>query len=97
MLSPDRLILVLRPERILLEPLKRKKPTMYFVNSMSGLFHESVPDAWIDKVFAVMALTPQHTYQVLTKRAERMREYLTARLLRQVVHIIEVRDGGDTT
>lgn len=64
-------------EKALLEPLKRKKPTMYFVNSMGDLFHEDVPDAWIDRVFAVMALCPQHTFQVLTKRSARMREYLT--------------------
>ena len=62
-------------EKVLLQPLKRKKPTMYFVNSMGDLFHESVPDEWIDRVFAVMALCPQHTFQVLTKRADRMLEY----------------------
>ncbi len=62
-------------ENALLNPLKRKKPTTYFVNSMSDLFHESVPDEWIDRVFAVMALSPQHTFQVLTKRAKRMRDY----------------------
>lgn len=56
-------------------PLKRKKPTTYFVNSMSDLFHESIPDEWIDQIFVVMALTPQHTYQVLTKRPERMLSY----------------------
>ena len=61
----------------LLEPLRRKRPTTYFVNSMSDLFHEDVPDEWIDRVFAVMALSPQHTFQVLTKRAKRMREYCT--------------------
>lgn len=63
------------PERVLLEPLRRRKPTTWFVNSMGDLFHEDVPDAWIDRVFAVMALSPQHTFQVLTKRAARMREY----------------------
>lgn len=68
---------VLAPEHILLEPLRRRKPTMYFVNSMSDLFHEDVPDEWIDRVFAVMALCPQHTFQVLTKRSERMRAYCT--------------------
>lgn len=62
-------------EDILLEPLKRKKPTTYFVNSMSDLFYEEVKDEWIDKAFAVMALTPQHTYQILTKRPERMKAY----------------------
>lgn len=63
-------------EKMLLDPLKRKKPTVYFVNSESDLFHEDVPDEWIDKAFAVMGMTPQHTYQVLTKRPERMAAYL---------------------
>lgn len=66
-------------ENTMLAPLKRKKPTMYFVNSMSDLFHESVPDYVIDRVFAVMALCPQHIFQVLTKRSARMREYLCTR------------------
>ena len=65
-------------ESAFLAPLRRKKPTTYFVNSMSDLFHESVPDEWIDRVFAVMALAPQHTFQVLTKRAKRMREYMVS-------------------
>lgn len=59
----------------LLKPLKWKKPTMCFVNSMSDLFHKDVPFEFIDKVFAVMALTPHITYQILTKRPERMAEY----------------------
>lgn len=63
---------------VLTAPLRRKKPTTYFVNSMSDLFHENVPDEAIDKVFAVMALTPQHTYQILTKRSARMRAYCSA-------------------
>ncbi len=58
------------------QPLRRRKATRYFVNSMSDLFHEDVPDGFLDRVFAVMALAPQHTFQVLTKRAERMRDYL---------------------
>lgn len=62
------------PER-LDQPLKWRKPRMVFVNSMSDLFHESVTDEQLDQVFAVMALTPQHTYQVLTKRPERMLKY----------------------
>jgi len=65
------------PKYILQKPLKRKKPTMYFVNSMSDLFHEDMPKEWIDEVFAVMALCPQHTFQVLTKRAEKMHKYFT--------------------
>lgn len=63
------------PDHIFLAPLRWKKPRRIFVNSMSDLFHEAVPDETIDRVFAVMALTPQHTYQVLTKRAERMRAW----------------------
>lgn len=59
------------------QPLRWKTPRRIFVNSMSDLFHEDVPDAFIDRVFAVMALAPQHTFQVLTKRAERMRDYFT--------------------
>jgi protein gp37 len=61
----------LLPER-LTEPLKRRKPTIYFVNSMSDLFHEDVPDAFIRQVFDVIRQTPQHTYQILTKRADRL-------------------------
>jgi protein gp37 len=57
------------------EPFSWKKPQRVFVNSMSDLFHEELPDAAIDQVFAVMALTPRQTYQVLTKRAERMLAY----------------------
>lgn len=67
----------LAPGPTLLAPLRRKKPTTYFVNSMGDLFHESVPDDWIDPIFAVMALCPRHTFQVLTKRSKRMRAYLT--------------------
>lgn len=63
-------------EDVLDKPLKRRKPTMYFVNSMSDLFHKDVPFEFIDKVFAVMALCPQHVFQILTKRPERMAEYL---------------------
>ena len=57
------------------EPLAWKKPRRVFVCSMSDLFHERVPFHFIDQVFAVMALCPQHTFQVLTKRPERMAEY----------------------
>ena len=63
----------------LLEPLSVRKPAMWFVNSMSDLFHESVPFDFIDQVFAVMALAKHHTFQVLTKRSTRMREYFMTR------------------
>lgn len=58
------------------EPLRWKKPRMIFVCAHGDLFAEGVPDEWIDQVFAVMALAPHHTFQVLTKRPERMRDYL---------------------
>ncbi len=58
------------------QPLRLKRSRKIFVCAHSDLFHESVPDEWIDKVFAIMALAPQHVFQVLTKRPERMREYL---------------------
>lgn len=63
----------------LMQPLRWKRPRRIFVDSMADLFAEGVEDAWIDRAFAIMALCPQHTFQVLTKRPERMREYLTAR------------------
>ncbi|EFO33924.1 phage Gp37Gp68 [Roseibium sp. TrichSKD4] len=62
----------------LYQPMGWRKPRRIFVCAHSDLFHEGVPDEVIDKVFAVMALTPHHTYQVLTKRPERMRDYLLA-------------------
>src|SRR3990167_965162 len=61
---------------VLLQPLSWKNPRTVFVTSTSDLFHEKVPEEFIDKVFAVMALCPQHTFLNLTKRPERMLEYL---------------------
>ena len=60
------------------QPLKWQRRRLIFVCAHGDLFHENIPDEWIDRVFAVMALAPQHTFQVLTKRADRMRAYLTA-------------------
>lgn len=67
------------PDETLTQPLRWKRPRRIFVNSMSDLFHEGVADETIDRIFAVMALSPQHTFQVLTKRAKRMREYFAER------------------
>ena len=74
--------LSLLPER-LNEPLRRRKPTIYFVNSMSDLFHEDIPFYFLDQVFDVIHRAPQHTYQILTKRAKRMSRYfaITKRLV----------------
>jgi protein gp37 len=75
-------------DAVLLAPLRKRRPRRIFVNSMGDLFHESVPDDWIDKVFAVMALAPQHTFQVPTKRSKRMREYMRAVVAgkRSIIH-----------
>lgn len=59
------------------EPLRWRKPQRVFVNSMSDLFHEALPDEAIDHVFAAMICAPWHTFQVLTKRPRRMQEYLS--------------------
>lgn len=64
-------------EATLTQPLRWRNPRRIFVCSMTDLFGDWVTDEQIDRIFAVMALTPQHTYQVLTKRPERMRAYLT--------------------
>ncbi|WP_020673849.1 DUF5131 family protein [Amycolatopsis nigrescens] len=66
----------LRPDKLDL-PLRWRKPRKVFVNSMSDLFHKDVPDDFIARVFRVMALAPQHSFQTLTKRPARMRSLLT--------------------
>jgi protein gp37 len=63
-------------EKALASPLHWRKPRRVFVCSMTDLFGAWVPDEWLDRIFAVMALSPQHQFQLLTKRPERMREYL---------------------
>ena len=60
-------------------PTKRKVPTTYFVNSMSDLFHEGVTDKFIEQVLATCKATPQHTYQILTKRADRLPGFFARR------------------
>lgn len=67
---------LLHPDR-LEKPKHWRSPRRIFVNSLSDLFHEDIPDEFLDQVFAVMADTPQHTYQILTKRHERMLSYLS--------------------
>lgn len=72
---PGGFTVTLRPER-LDQPLHWQRPRRVFVNSMSDLFHAAIPDEYIARVFAVMALAPHHTFQVLTKRPGRMRSLL---------------------
>ncbi len=64
----------LMPDR-LEQPLERSLSTRFFVNSMSDLFHEGIPDEYLDKVFATIRKTPKHSYQILTKREKRMARY----------------------
>lgn len=66
------------PER-LNQPLQRRKPTLYFVNSMSDLFQDGVPKGFIDQVMDVIGRTPWHTYQILTKRSTNMRNYFSTK------------------
>jgi protein gp37 len=67
------------PEK-LEDPLTWRKPKRIFVNSMSDIFHEAIPDTYIESVARVMVQANWHTYQVLTKRSTRMRELLNTRL-----------------
>jgi protein gp37 len=75
----------LRPER-LEQPLHWKRPRRVFVNSMSDLFHDKVPEDFIAEVFATMALAQQHTFQLLTKRHARMKFLLNSREFFHLVH-----------
>lgn len=74
----------LMPERLDL-PKKTKKPTKFFVNSMSDLFHEKMPFDYLDKVFKVIEETPQHQYQILTKREKILASYFEKRKVPQNV------------
>lgn len=75
------------------QPLSWKRGRKIFVCAHGDLFHESVPVEWIDRVFAVMALSPQHLFQVLTKRAERMRSYFSELSFDRVVESCRGVDG----
>jgi protein gp37 len=77
-------------ELTMMQPLRWKKPARIFVNSMSDLFHEAVPNDVIDRVFAVMALAPQHTFLVLTKRAERMRDWVSAMNFARLLAVVPI-------
>ncbi|TLW89217.1 phage Gp37/Gp68 family protein [Saccharomonospora piscinae] len=85
----------LRPNK-LTAPLGWRKPRRVFVNSMSDLFHTEVPDDYIARVFAVIAATPQHTYQLLTKRHARMRALLNSPVFRDLVAVYRDEYVGNT-
>jgi protein gp37 len=79
------------------EPLRWAKPRTVFVNSMSDLFHARVPREFLARVFAVMAMTPQHTYQILTKRPERMARIVASEEFRHEVglHMVDLSIKAD--
>jgi len=81
----------LRPDK-LDQPLRWKKPRKVFVNSMSDLFHKDIPDEYIAKVFAVMAMAPQHTFQVLTKRHGRMHSLLSSARWPELLTDVQLTD-----
>ena len=85
----------LRPDKLDL-PLRWRKPRRIFVNSMSDLFHDSVPDDYIARVFAIMAVACDHTFQVLTKRHGRMRSLLSGDFRDQVAEEITDMMGAAT-
>lgn len=101
--------MALAPDRILMEPLRRRKPTMYFVNSMGDLFHDDVPDEWILRVLDVIRITSyeggsnvgrigcgdgEHTFQCLTKRSARMRSVMSRlRWDGERLHLLAQDDG----
>jgi protein gp37 len=68
------------PER-LDQPCSIKKPTTFFVNSMSDLFHEDMTFGFLDKIFKTIRETPQHHYQILTKREKRLNKYFATRIV----------------
>lgn len=76
--------LILHPER-LHWPLRWRRPRLVFVNSLSDVFHEQIEDSYLVEMFAVMALAPRHTFQVLTKRHGRMRSLLGSDAFRDAV------------
>jgi len=79
------------------KPLRWRKPRRVFVGSMTDLFHENTPTEWTDEIFAVMGRSQQHTFQILTKRPDRMVEYLSGGRYQRILDIayrLKFRDEG---
>ncbi|WP_169764261.1 DUF5131 family protein [Campylobacter mucosalis] len=74
----DGFLFKILPERLKI-PLKTKKPTLFFVNSMSDIFHENMPFDFLDEILKIIAKTPNHQYQMLTKRPKIMAKYFKNR------------------
>lgn len=79
------------------QPLRWRRPRMIFVCAHGDLFHEAVSDEWIDRVFSIMAAAHWHTFQVLTKRAERMRAYIASFRPCRVATGFVTRNGEEPT
>jgi protein gp37 len=79
------------------QPLTTKKPTVYFVNSMSDLGHEALSDAQISRVWGVMRAANWHDYQVLTKRPDRLRQFLCSGAAQEMVHAEARKHRADAT
>lgn len=91
-------VVQLRPD-LILKPFSWREPRRIFVESMGDIFHVDVPDAFLDRVFAMMALTPRHRYQLLTKRAKRMHDYFATpnvdhRVREQAIELAKTRGLG---
>jgi protein gp37 len=85
----------LMPER-LEQPLNIKKPTKFFVNSMSDLFHEEMPFEYLDAIFEIIKETPWHTYQILTKRVKIMADYFKNKTLPKNVWLGVTVENSET-
>ena len=83
------------PER-LIQPVNVKKPTKFFVNSMSDLFHKNMPFAFLDEIFDVIKNTPQHNYQILTKREKILQKYFLNRTVPKNVWLGVTVENEDT-
>ena len=81
---------IILDETVLTQPLRWKRGRKIFPCSMTDLFGDWVTDAMIDRIFAVMALTPRHTYQIVTKRPERMQAWMTEKWQPAKAHTIEM-------
>jgi len=77
------------------QPLRWKRPRMIFVCAHADLFHAGVPNKWIDRIFVKMARCPQHIFQVLTKRSDRMFEYLSQGLLASRIAALVMQEDPD--
>lgn len=80
-------------ESQLTKPLHWRSPKKIFAGSMTDLFHENTPFSWVDRIFEVIAKCPQHTFQILTKRPERMAQYFEKGFVKYTKNLVEFDDS----